>query len=881
MKIFHFLVIINVLALHSCQVFKKTSSSQLVAKDSINTIKTIQLDNVQVKPESINPREFIEQKMDILHTDLDIKFNWGKHECIGKADILLKPYYYETDSIILNAKSMFFDGIQIIDQDKQQIDYLVDYNQQILKLKLSRKISKDDTLHLKLSYIARPDENKVKGGRAIRDDKGLYFINTQNKEPYKPIQIWTQGETESSSCWFPTIDKPIEKFTSSLTIHVNKDLNILSNGLKVNSQIEGNTLTETWVNTAPMPAYLMMMAIGNFTKTTDSILNKEVSYYVEKEYQSYAKNIFKHTPEMIDFFSSKLGVEYPWPKYAQVVVRDYVSGAMENTSATLHGEFVQKNDRELIDKKNDDIIAHELFHQWFGDLVTCKTWSQLVLNEGFATYGELLWDEYHVGTDAALLKASSFIQRYLNYVKNNQDNPIIYTNYKDPDDMFNSITYQKGAAVFHLLRTTLGDQAFFGALKNYLIKYANSNADIDDIRKEFELVSGKDLQPFFNQWFKRLGHPMIDIRYQFLDSGVVSVQIEQKQREEFGLFSFPLKFKVTQDGQTRQFVFDIHQRKEIFFVKKISEDMVGFPNVFVDPESTFIGEIVDNKPIINLLHTYNKNSNYIEKNRTLLELAKLQTQTDTARFTLLSAINDPLADIRLSALQIIDWKNPKTINETKELLPYLAQNDVDASVRSKATEIIALRNDPYLLSTLLGLTDDSSYTVAGNALMGVYKILPEEALRLIPKLMTDAKGKLFESISEIISLGGDVSYLSFFQNNLMQVHGRKRSYLMHDYADFVIRLKDPSAIAQAVADFQARATEDDLPYTRFSSIECLNNIREFYRTEAKLSKDENDKKAALQNSAIIQESMFKLIQAEQDEYVLSLLKLNGISSNIE
>jgi len=859
----------------SCNVLRSAKTTNTTSEQAPSTAKPIELSSVKIRSTDSKPNVMPDKQMDILHTDLDIKFNWGLHECIGKAVIRLKPYFYEVDSIVLDAHHMVFDGIQILNQDKQPIEYLVNYNQHKLVLKLEQKVTRFDTLEVNISYIARPDENQKKGGKAIRDDKGLYFINTRQLEPNKPVQLWTQGETEASSCWFPTIDIPSEKFTSTITLHVNKELTTLSNGTKVSSVINGNTLTETWENKLPMPAYLMMMAVGNFTQIIEQNTIPEVSYYLERDYAPFAKRIFQYTPEMIEFYSDKLGVKYPWSKYAQIVVRDYVSGAMENTSATLHGESVQKNDRELVDTKNDDIIAHELFHQWFGDLATCKSWSQLVLNEGFASYGELLWDEYKYGPEAALKKSSSFIQRYLNYAKTNDDHAILYDKYREPDDMFNSITYQKGAAVIHLLRQTIGDEAFFEALKNYLTHYSFTNADIFDFKKEVEQVCGKDMSPFFNQWFLQAGHPSIDIHYQFIDSsGLVELQIEQKQTDA-GLFEFPLKFKISQEGQTRMFTFQIHKKKEVFYVRKIHPDMQGYPTIFVDPDASFVGDIHDNKPLINYLHTYNKYSNYIEKSRTLKELAKIQTQVDTARFTLLSAINDPLPDIRLQALETIDWSSKDNLTNTRELLSYMVKNDSSSKVRAKAVEILGKSKDPLLLNLFYDATEDSSYSVAGNALKAVYNLLPEEAFHLMPKLRLDAKGRLFETISEIIRTSGDSSHVDFFTSNMMKVFSRKRTSLMSDYTDFVSRLQQAELIDKAIENIHDRGINDENAYVRFVAVDCLKDLNDQLSTQLKLVSDESKKTKLNQQVGLIAEYTNALINNEQDEYVIGLFRLKG------
>ncbi|MBL7773812.1 MAG: M1 family metallopeptidase, partial [Chitinophagaceae bacterium] len=583
--------------------------AQYMAMRQAEDTKSVELSPIHISSKTWTSPD---KQLDILHMDLDIRFVISQHEALGKATLTLKPYFYKTDSIVLDAKEMVFNTITLTNQQGETIQTQVNYNKLKLKLYLDRKVSADDTLTLVLGYVARPDEVNGVKGKAIRDDNGLYFINTDHAEPYQPLELWTQGETENNSAWFPTIDHPSEKFTSKLTIHADKDFTILSNGIKRSSTVNGTVKTEIWENTKPMPAYLFMMAIGPFVVQQDLAEQVPVDYYLEEKYAPLAKQIFQHTPEMIEFFGAKLGVPYPWDKYSQVVVRDYVSGAMENTSATLHGEQIQKNERELEDDSNDGIVAHELFHQWFGDLVTCKSWSHLVLNEGFASYGEQLWQEYKYGQDAALRDGQNSLDKYLNHVRNNGEQPIVRNNYQTPDDMFTSITYQKGARVFHLLRLELGDMAFFKGINQYLLKYAYGNADIHDLRKEFEEVSGKNLEPFFTQWMLEDGHPTLQLRYDYIDS-IKTIAVHVEQTQGGNIFKFPLQFKVRDGNLFKEYTFRIEKRKEVFFVKKINQQTETYPNIIVDPNGYFLGEINDSKPLLYQIQTYTSEANYLEK----------------------------------------------------------------------------------------------------------------------------------------------------------------------------------------------------------------------------------------------------------------------------
>ena len=339
---------------------------------------------------------------DLVNTKLDVSFDYSKSWMYGKAWITLHPHFYPTDSLNLDAKSMNINEVSVIKAGKS-IPLKYTYDSLNLYITLDKLYKAGENYTVFIDYTAKPNEIKRKGSAAITGGKGLYFINPLGMDKKKPMQIWTQGETESNSGWFPTIDKPNQRQTDEITMTVPDKYQTLSNGILVNRKKNSNgTRTDTWKMSLPHAPYLMMMAVGEYSIIKDSYKGKEVSYYVEKEYAPVARKIFGLTPEMIDFYSKITGVDYPWPKYAQIVARDYVSGAMENTTATLHGESAQQDASQLIDENRwEDIIAHELFHMWFGDYVTCESWSNITVNESFADFSEMLWEEYKHGKDAA------------------------------------------------------------------------------------------------------------------------------------------------------------------------------------------------------------------------------------------------------------------------------------------------------------------------------------------------------------------------------------------------------------------------------------------------------------------------------------------------
>ncbi|MDC0339312.1 M1 family metallopeptidase, partial [Flavobacteriales bacterium] len=421
-----------------------------------------------------NPSE--KRVNDLLHTKLKVSFDWENQQLNGEAYLTLRPYFYATDSLTLDAKAMDIHSVRENDEKAMELAYT--YDGQFLRIKLPKEYKRTEQYNIYIKYTAKPEEVKQEGSSAISDAKGLYFINHDGADKNKHMEIWTQGETEASSAWFPTIDSPNEKTTEEIYMTVQDKYTTLSNGLLVESTPnENGTRTDYWKMEQPHSPYLFMMAVGEFEIVKDTWRKKdsseiEVNYYVEKKFEPHARAIFGKTPKMIEHFSELLGVEYPWSKYSQVVVRDYVSGAMENTSATIHGEFLYQTKREIIDGGNESIIAHELFHHWFGDLVTCESWANLPLNESFANYSQFLWDDFEYGRMEADMNAYGEMEGYFLSAQQGGHVDMIRFDYQSKEDMFDGHSYNKGGRILNMLRSYVGDEAFFASLKLYLTKNA-------------------------------------------------------------------------------------------------------------------------------------------------------------------------------------------------------------------------------------------------------------------------------------------------------------------------------------------------------------------------------------------------------------------------
>ena len=556
---------------------------------------------------------------DLVHTKLDVRFDYDKSYMYGKAWITLKPHFYSTDSLTLDAKGMDIKKVALVKSGTMS-NLKYDYDGMLLKIDLGKKYRGGEQYTVYVDYVSKPDEYTGKGSAAILDAKGLYFINPKGEEKDKPTQIWTQGETEATSVWCPTIDKPNQKTTQEISMTVPDKYVTLSNG-KLASQKKNSdgTRTDTWKMEQPHAPYLFFMGVGDFAIVKDSYKGKEVSYYVEKEYAGVARKIFGNTPEMMAFFSRILGVEYPWAKYAQMTARDYVSGAMENTTATLHQESAQQNARELVDGNSwESTIAHELFHQWFGDLVTTESWSNLTLNESFANYSETLWDEYKVGKDGGDAQNFSDMQGYIQSQSDKKDLVRFY--YNDKEAMFDAVSYNKGGRILHMLRNHIGDSAFFKSLNLYLTTNKYKSAEAHQLRLAFEEITGRDLNWFFNQWYFGGGHPKLTIDYVYNDNAKkVTVIVKQTQAGD-KVFRLPVAIDVYNGSTKKRHQVWVENKVDSFtFNYSTRPDLVNF-----DGDKVLLAEKRENKSLQNFAHQYKFAGLYLDRREAIDALSKKQ-----------------------------------------------------------------------------------------------------------------------------------------------------------------------------------------------------------------------------------------------------------------
>ncbi len=811
------------------------------------------------------------KKSDLVHTKLDVSFDWNKKFLYGKATIKLKPHFYPVDAVWLNARGMEIKEVKLI-SGKDSVNAAYSYNDDSLNIKLGREYKNNEEYTLFINYISKPDELKDLGGsEAITSDKGLYFINPDGKIPDKPKEIWTQGETQSNSVWFPTIDVPNQKTTEEINITVANNYKTLSNGLLVKSENHPDgTRTDSWKLDKPHAPYLFMMAIGEYSIVKDTWKGKEVSYYVEPEFEKSARKIFSNTPEMIDFFSKSLGVDYAWPKYSQVVARDYVSGAMENTSATLHGSFLQRDERELIDETNEDVISHELFHQWFGDLVTCESWSNIPLNESFATYGEYLWNEHKYGREEADIGLNSDLNGYLREAKTKQVD-LIRFNYDSREDMFDRHSYAKGGTILNMLRRAVGDDAFFASLKKYLETNAYKAVEVHQLRLAFEEVTGEDMNWFFNQWFLSKGHPELKISYNWNDSNMLQkVVIEQTQDlATTPLYRIPLDIDIYFSDSKRRERVVLTDKNQTFEFRCERKPAV----VNVDAEKMLTGTKEDNHTEAEWITLYEKGPLFLDRFESLKAIAKYKNETNAAN-VIMSALNDRNRKIREFAITncntlLLGSDSLRVKNKIIEI----AKSDTNTNVRSMAIKKLSENyNDKAILDLAITLSSDSSFEVMSNAIDLIGNKNPKMALDICKKLETESHRRICAIVAATYSKFGSDNQFNYM---LATLNNSTNYQLVQSMGKFLSNCKSASNIKTGAFAIVNKYPMFNEWYLRLAIVQSLVMITNSLENSIKSYSDAGDAIHAAELLPIKNEITNKINElklSEKDETLLKYYK---------
>jgi aminopeptidase N len=479
------------------------------------------------QPAHVEPQYPRDRAVDIRHIKLEVALDFTAKSISGTATHRIAAIYSGVDRIELDAAEM---EIKSVAAAGSPVAFETDAAK--LRITLARPLSEGDELELAIEYRATPR-------------RGLYFVGPDTGYPNKPVQAWTQGEDEDSRYWFPCYDYPNARATSEVIAIVPAAMTAVSNGALVSVEHDAARGTRRfhYRHDTPHSNYLISLAAGEFATIEDRAGATPVLYHVTPGREDDARRAFGNTPRMIEFFERAIGVPYPYAKYAQVAVNDFIFGGMENTSATTQTADTMHDERAHLDFKSDPLVAHELAHQWWGDLLTCRDWSHAWLNEGFATYFEALWCEQNLGVDEFAWNLRQDRDGYFDEDSHRYRRPVVCNRYRAPIELFDRHLYEKGSLILHMIRAIVGDEPFFKSLGLYCRRHRGGNVITLDFQRAIEDTTGRNLDYFFDQWVYKEGHPDIEVSSAFDDKRkIASVTVKQTQKtsESIGLFRFPV-----------------------------------------------------------------------------------------------------------------------------------------------------------------------------------------------------------------------------------------------------------------------------------------------------------------------------------------------------
>ncbi len=804
-----FCYLIYVFALFtSCQVSNNTANSTVQS----NTIQQpiSEVDSLDI-PLPLQPS--VRRDFDLIHTALELSLNWEKQTIKGQAQLHLKPYFYAQEYLLLDAKAMDIHTVNLVKGlENRSLNYIYDSLQ--LFIELDREYSRNESLVLEIAYTANPNRFESLAGDFYDGEKGAYFIDPLDADSLKPRQFWTHGETAYNSVWFPTIDQPNERTTQELFITVDSVFTTLSNGILKSSRLVANgKRIDHWVMDKPHAPYLFSLVVGEFAGYEESYGEIPLGYYVEPPFAEEAKYIFGNTPGMMALYEDLFGVAYPWSSYKQVSVRDFVAGAMENTTNSIFMEEVQEDRMALLDNDWDYIIAHELVHQWFGNLVTCEAWSQIVLNEGFANYGEYLWEEHDKGLEYADQWLLNEKETYL-IAAEEAKNPLIRERYLNPDDLFDAHSYSKGGLVIHMLRSYVGDEAFFAGLKHYLTENAYTAVEVEDLRLAMEEVTGEDLNWFFDQWFYSPGHPILQVDHRYKDDTLYLAIQQIQDLSQAPVYKLPFYIDVYFDsGMERIPISMTNQQEEYAFVSKEAPRFL-----IVDGEHQLLAELYHQKSPQEYQYQYYWSGRYQARLEALDSLAAWEPDSISAQvFT--EALGDSFYEIREIAIAYF-MDNPSLATDGIYEKVYNLLQDSVPSVRGTAIQMLGMEKyEDYKNEVLSGLSD-SAYSVIGSSLEVLYENDTNEFAKQYAKYTHINDLNVMAPIAAYLSDQASPQSLAWFINKSVRARTNELYFILQYFSSYLLRSDAPIQM-DALPVFEKIARSHKNTMVRFAAIQGM------------------------------------------------------------
>jgi aminopeptidase N len=671
---------------------------------------------------------------DLRHSRIALRFDLDQKKVIGEVTHSLSILREGTSKIAFDSVGL---SIQSVTVNKAAAKFESTASKLIVPLPTTAH--RGDRFDVEIRYEGKPG-------------KGLYFILPDKGYPNRPTQIWTQGESEDTRYYLPTYDYPNDRLTTETILTVPDSWITVANGKLINvSKAADNMKTWTWRESVPSSTYLITVVAGEFDEVKQTWRGLPVTYYAPKGRGDRLLPNYERTPEMIKVFSEKLGVDYPWEKYAQAMVDDFVAGGMENSSATTNTSSSLRHPKLLPEFPGDEdsLISHELAHQWFGDLVTCNDWGDIWLNEGFATFFEMVWSESHYPKEQADYERWSRVQEWLAepglYSK-----PIVRHDFDDSSE-FDDNAYGKGGLVLHMLRQQIGEDAFYRGLRHYLEVHRGKNVVTADLIKSIEEADHIDVQRFFDQWIYGAGAPRFDVSYAYDDAKhQVALTVKQVQKVEghVGLFHIPVNVEITTASGAKVHSINVSKEAEIFLLPTD-----GPPHmVLFDRGGQILKSAEFHKEKKEWLYQLKNATELADRAEAAQALAKLKND-DEAVAALGSALDTDnawgLRDITADALGKIG-----NAAAGKQLLDALEANQQPFVRNHIVAALGSIKDEPKIAAKLFAIVrDDGSYRARANALQSLGKLKAADALPVLTAAVNQDSPDDFLRNAALRSLG--------------------------------------------------------------------------------------------------------------------------------
>lgn len=645
---------------------------------------------------------------DAIHYKITLNVDMDKKMLTGENLITINPLNDNFDKIALDAEYLVVSSANSIDGEKLKFEQ----NDKQVLIQLPKSFNHTDTIKLNLKYTL------------TKPAPGLLFID---ETPTNPKMVSSDCWPDKARQWIPCYDYPNDKVTDEMIVTVDKKYKVLSNGrlISVKDNVTQGTVTYYWSQELPHSTYLINLSIADYAVIKDSLGSLPVNYWVYKGLEADAKTTFSKTPYMINFYNNLYNYKYPWSKYDQVIT-SYMGGGAEATSATLLGEGIVMDTIAEKDYSRESVIAHEIAHQWWGDLITLRSWEHNWLNESFATYSDYLYTRFDKGEDVGAFDLLGKKNQYLNEARNKYTRPVVFDRYNNPADNFDSHAYPKGACILHLLRYMLGDDTFFRTLSVFLHQNEFKPVDTHDFMKTVKEVSGRNMDWFFEQFIYSLGHPVFDVTKSWNAAAKkMKVTIIQKQDSIPGapIYTIPVNLG---------FVFkDKKIVKEVWLKNKVEKFEFEFDAeplmVRFDEGNYILKEVTFNKPIQELLFQA-ENDDMIGRLNAVNELRSFGNEKSVKLLWTKIALYDSFYAVRQAALENI---GKLTCEKSTDLFKACLK-DKSPKIRQSAVRLLGELKDPKLIRLFeKTFRSENSYAVQAESLIAIGKCADKQQLPLL------------------------------------------------------------------------------------------------------------------------------------------------------